>query len=87
LGISKVGDREILLSDANRITDRARKDAVDAELEVWNGMYHVWHLFARQVPEGQQAIGKIGTFIRKHVGGGHRIFQRLAPGFCAGQSL
>jgi monoterpene epsilon-lactone hydrolase len=63
----QVGDREILLSDAIRLTERARKDSVDAELEVWDGMWHVWHLFARYVPEGQRAIDKIGAFIRKYL--------------------
>jgi monoterpene epsilon-lactone hydrolase len=63
----QVGDREILLSDAIRLIERARKDGVDAELEVWDGMWHVWHLLARYVPEGQQAVDKIGAFIRKHI--------------------
>jgi len=63
----QVGDREILLSDAIRLTECARKDGVDAELEVWDGMWHVWHLFARYVPEGQRAIDKIGAFIRKYL--------------------
>ncbi len=64
----QAGDREILLSDAIRLTERARKDGVGAELEVWDGMWHVWHLFARYVPEGQRAIDKIGAFIRKYLG-------------------
>lgn len=63
----QVGDREILLSDATRLTERARKDGVDAELEVWDGMWHVWHLFAKYVPEGQRAIDRMGAFIRKHL--------------------
>jgi monoterpene epsilon-lactone hydrolase len=65
--LAQVGDREILLSDAVRLTERARKGGVDAELEVWDGMWHVWHLFAGYVPEGQQAVDKIGAFIRKHI--------------------
>jgi len=63
----QAGDREILLSDAVRLTERARKDGVEAELEVWDGMWHVWSLFARYVPEGQKAINKISVFIRKHL--------------------
>jgi monoterpene epsilon-lactone hydrolase len=65
--LTQVGDREILLSDAIRLIERACKDGVDAELEVWDGMWHVWHLLARYVPEGQQAVDKIGAFIRKHI--------------------
>jgi acetyl esterase/lipase len=61
-----VGDREILLSDAMRLAERAREDGVDVELKIWEGMWHVWHLFAGYVPESQQAIDEIGTFISKH---------------------
>jgi acetyl esterase/lipase len=63
----QVGDREILLSDAVRLADRAREDGVIVELEVWDGMWHVWHLFAGHLPEGQHAIDRIGAFILTHV--------------------
>jgi monoterpene epsilon-lactone hydrolase len=63
----QAGDREILLSDAIRLADRAHTDGVDTELEVWDGMWHVWHLFARYVPEGQRAINKVGAFICKYL--------------------
>jgi acetyl esterase/lipase len=62
----QVGDREILLSDAVRLAERARADGVEVELEVWDGMWHVWHFLARYVPEGQRAIDRVGTFIRAH---------------------
>jgi hypothetical protein len=29
-------------------------------------MIHMWHFFAAMLPEGQQAIDKIGEFIRQH---------------------
>jgi hypothetical protein len=29
-------------------------------------MIHVWQLFAPMLPEGQQAIERIGAFIRGH---------------------
>jgi monoterpene epsilon-lactone hydrolase len=61
-----VGDREILLSDATRLAERAREDGVDVELKIWEGMWHVWHLFAAYVPEARRAVDEIGTFIRKH---------------------
>ena len=62
-----VGDREILLSDATRLAARAREHGVDVELKVWEGMWHVWHLFAAWLPEGQQAVDEIGAFISKHI--------------------
>ncbi len=62
-----VGDREILLSDAMRLAERAREDGVDVELQIWDGMWHVWHLLAAYVPEGQRAIDEVGAFIGKHI--------------------
>ena len=58
-----VGDAEILLDDATRLAERARAAGVKVELEVWDEMPHVWHVFAKILPEGQQAIDKIGKFV------------------------
>ena len=58
-----VGDAEILLDDATRVAARAKAAGVDVELEVWDDMPHVWHVFAKMLPEGQQAIDKIGKFV------------------------
>jgi acetyl esterase/lipase len=63
----QVGDREVLLSDSVRLAERARQAGVDATLEVWDGMWHVWHAFAGYVPEAQQAIERVGAFIDKHL--------------------
>jgi monoterpene epsilon-lactone hydrolase len=58
-----VGDAEILLDDATRVAERAKAAGVKVELEVWDEMPHVWHVFAKILPEGQQAIDKIGKFV------------------------
>jgi acetyl esterase/lipase len=58
-----VGDAEILLDDATRVAERAKLAGVKVELEVWDDMIHVWHVFAKLLPEGQQAIDKIGKFV------------------------
>ena len=59
----QVGDAETLLDDANRVAARAKADGVKVDLEVWNDMIHVWHAFAKILPEGQHAIDKIGKFV------------------------
>jgi len=59
----QVGDAEILLDDATRVAERAKAADVQVELEVWEEMPHVWHVFAKLLPEGQQAIDKIGKFV------------------------
>jgi monoterpene epsilon-lactone hydrolase len=59
----QVGEHEILRSDSSRLAENARQVGVDVKLEVWDGMWHVWHAFAGLVPESQRAIGRIGSFI------------------------
>jgi len=62
----QVGTTEALFDDAKRLADRARAAGVDVILEPWDDMIHVWHLFAAILPEGQQAIDRIGEFVRQH---------------------
>jgi monoterpene epsilon-lactone hydrolase len=62
----QVGDAEILLDDSIRVAEKARKAGVEVALEVWDEMIHVWHVFAKILPEGQQAIDKIGRFVIAH---------------------
>jgi acetyl esterase/lipase len=59
----QVGDAEILLDDSTRVAERAKVAGVQVELEVWDEMPHVWHVFAKLLPEGQQAIDKVGKFV------------------------
>jgi acetyl esterase/lipase len=63
----QVGGSEVLLDDSIRLAQRARAYGVDASLEVWPEMTHVWQLFAAVLPEAQQAIEHIGAFISAHV--------------------
>jgi epsilon-lactone hydrolase len=62
----QVGDAETLLDDSNRVAARAKTHGVKVDLEVWDDMFHVWHAFAKILPEGQQAIDKIGKFVIEH---------------------
>jgi acetyl esterase/lipase len=60
----QVGSDEILRDDAERMAQTLRDGGGQVELEVWHRMPHVWHLFARIVPEGKRAIARIGEFVR-----------------------
>ncbi len=62
-----VGDAETLLDDSTRIAEKAKMAGVKVDLEIWPEMPHVWHMFAPFLPEGQQAIDKIGQFVQKTV--------------------
>jgi epsilon-lactone hydrolase len=64
----QVGSAEVLLDDATRLAEKALAAGVEARLEVWPEMIHVWHSFAAILDEGREAIAGIGRFLREHVG-------------------
>ena len=63
----QVGTSETLFDDATRLAERAKAAGVDVSLEPWDDMIHVWQLFASELPEGQQAVDRIGNFVCEHV--------------------
>ena len=65
----QVGDAEVLLDDSTRLAGVAREAGVKVQMDVWDDMIHVWHLFAPILPEGKQAIKQAGNFIKKNTGG------------------
>jgi acetyl esterase/lipase len=65
----QVGTSEVLFDDSTRFDACARGAGVDVTFEAWNGMVHVWHLFAGMVPEGQEAIDRIGQFVKARTRG------------------
>ena len=62
-----VGSTELLLDDARRMEEKLTAANVDVSIEVWHDMPHVWHVFADRLPEGKQAIAKMGQFMAKHL--------------------
>jgi phosphinothricin tripeptide acetyl hydrolase len=59
-----VGSDEVLLDDAVQLADRAKAAGLDATLEVWDRMIHVWHWFLPMLDEAQSAVDGIGRFVR-----------------------
>lgn len=62
-----VGSEEVLLDDAVQLAAQARAAGVDAILEVWDEMVHVWHWFLPMLDEAQAAIDRIGAFVSSRV--------------------
>jgi acetyl esterase/lipase len=60
----QVGDYEILLDDSTRLAERARAAGVGVTLDVWPEMWHVFESLAGYLPEADQAVAKIGAFVR-----------------------
>jgi len=63
----QVGSEEVLLDDASGLAERARAAGVEATLEVWEQMIHVWHWFLPWLDEAQPAVDKIGAFLRSRL--------------------
>ncbi len=61
----QVGTAETLLDDSTRLAERARKAGVNVTLEPWEDMIHVFQAFAPILPEGREAIERIGAFVRQ----------------------
>jgi monoterpene epsilon-lactone hydrolase len=59
----QVGEYEILQSDSSRLSENACQAGVKVILEVWDRMWHVWHMFAGYMPEANRAIDRIGFFV------------------------
>ncbi len=61
----QVGTAEMLLDDARRLVERARECGVRTGLDEWEGMFHVFQVFAPLgVPESRQAVARFGEFCR-----------------------
>jgi acetyl esterase/lipase len=69
--LAQVRGDELLLDDARRLVERAQAGGVDATLEVWPGL---WHIFATQgtFPDSRQAMQRLGHFL------GDRLAARVA---------
>ena len=56
----------VVVADADdRLAAAARAAGVDVTLEIWAEMPHVWHAFAGLLPEADQAVERIGRWLRE----------------------
>jgi monoterpene epsilon-lactone hydrolase len=62
-----VGTHEALFDDSTRFAAKAEAAGVEVQLDIWEEMIHVWPFFADILPEGRQAIDKIGDYIKARV--------------------
>jgi len=62
----QVGTREILLDDSTRVAARARAAGVPVELEVGEGLTHVFQLHPH-LPESATAVESIARFVKSHL--------------------
>ena len=60
----QVGSREVLWDDSRRLAQKMTRAGVQVQLETWEGMFHVWHYFARYLEEGKKALAAMAQFIK-----------------------
>lgn len=61
----QVGSNEILLDDARKLAEKAQAEGVNVSLNIWPGMWHVWHSVGDFMPESRQAFDEIARFTRQ----------------------
>jgi monoterpene epsilon-lactone hydrolase len=61
----QVGTAETLLDDSRRLVMRAKHAGVDVEYTEWEGMPHIWHIFAPLLQKSRDAIQELGAYVKQ----------------------
>ncbi len=61
-----VGTHEILHDDSTRFAEKALREGVNVTLEIAQDMVHIWPFFAAVLPEGREAVERIGRYVQQH---------------------
>ena len=64
----QVGGAERLLDDSTRVAEKAKAAGVEVKLDVFPEMQHVFQSSAGRVPEADEAIARIGEWLRPRLG-------------------
>jgi acetyl esterase/lipase len=59
----QVGSYEMLLSDSVSVASKARHQGVKVRLSIYDGMFHIFQMAAKMLPESRKAWAEIGKFI------------------------
>ena len=59
----QVGSYEMLLSDSVAVAAKAREQGVKVRLSIYDGMFHIFQMAAKMLPESKRAWVEIGKFI------------------------
>lgn len=63
----QVGSQEMLLNDAERLAQAARRDKVQTTLEIFNNLWHVFQVHSSQLERAAEAMATAGNHIRHHL--------------------
>ncbi|MEO7735917.1 MAG: alpha/beta hydrolase [Kofleriaceae bacterium] len=65
----QAGEDETLVGESRMFAERARSAGVAVELDVFPGMLHTFQMMAGRAPEADEAIRKLGAWVRRHLRG------------------
>lgn len=60
----QTGTGELLYDDISAFAKKIKWAGVPVRFEIWEGMFHYWQIFGRQIPEARGAVSHIGAFVR-----------------------
>ena len=63
----QVGSIEMLLSDSELVAQKAKKAGVPVKLTIYEGMFHIFQMAMKLLPESQAAWTEIGKFLEEIV--------------------
>lgn len=63
----QIGESEVMLSDAIRLATHLADSRVQASLEVWPDMFHVWPMFVDVIPEAREALESAAAFLDRRL--------------------
>lgn len=66
----QTGTLDVTHQDSVLFAERARAAGVELVLDVFPDLIHDWHAFGPDLPEGQEALRRVGAFLADHVVGG-----------------
>lgn len=74
----QVGSHEMLLSDSTQLAEKAKAAGVKVRLSVYEGMFHVFQMAAKFMPESMRAWAEVGKFIETVTESGESRAVRIA---------
>ena len=62
----QVGSIEMLLSDSVLVAEKARAAGVKVKLSIYEGMFHIFQMAIKLLPESREAWTEIGKFLKRY---------------------
>ncbi|MFZ0004554.1 MAG: alpha/beta hydrolase [Methanoregula sp.] len=64
----QAGSGELIFDDISAFAKKASWAGIPIRYEIWEGMFHSWQIFGKQIPEARDAVSRAGTFAREAFG-------------------